>query len=75
MGDRKEAVFLTAKEWPDVMTLEQVAEYLQVGIHTVYRLRDSGKLKAAKVGRIWRVRKADVDAYLEASIKSSKEGE
>lgn len=65
---------MTAKEWPEVMTLDQVAEYLQVGIHTVYRLRDSGRLKAAKVGRIWRVRKADVEAYIEASIKT-KEGE
>jgi len=57
---------LTAKEWPEVMTPDQVAEYLQVAKITVYRMIDRGDLRATKIGRVYRMRKADVDAYMDA---------
>ncbi len=64
---------LTAKEWPEVLTINQAAEYLQVAVRTIYRLIDGGDLKAAKVGRVWRVRKVDLDTYLDAQISGKKE--
>ena len=48
----------------DVMTPEQVAEYLQVNTETVYRLIRGRQLAAAKVGRVYRILRTDVDAFL-----------
>jgi excisionase family DNA binding protein len=45
------------------LTTEEVMEYLQVNLRTVYRLIRAG-LPAVRVGRLWRVRKKDVDAWL-----------
>ncbi len=47
------------------LTTEEVLEYLQVNLRTVYRLIKAGKLPAVRVGRQWRFRKADLDAWLD----------
>jgi len=49
------------------MTLEEVADYLRLSKDTVYRLANTGKLPASKVGNQWRFRRDDVDAWLEAN--------
>ncbi|GAB4232750.1 MAG: hypothetical protein OHK0028_08310 [Deltaproteobacteria bacterium] len=49
------------------MILEEVADYLRLSKDTVYRLANSGKLPASKVGNQWRFRRGDVDAWLEAN--------
>ena len=48
------------------LTTEEVLEYLQVNLRTVYRLIKSGKLPAVRVGRQWRFRRRDIDARLES---------
>jgi excisionase family DNA binding protein len=48
------------------LTTAEVLEYLQVNLRTVYRLLKAGKLPAVRVGRQWRFRKADVDAWLDS---------
>ena len=48
------------------LTTEEVLEYLQVNLRTVYRLIKSGKLPAVRVGRQWRFRRQDIDAWLES---------
>ena len=48
------------------LTTEEVLEYLQVNLRTVYRLIKAGKIPAVRVGRQWRFRKADIDAWLES---------
>src|SRR5689334_5964406 len=48
----------------EVMTPEQVAEYLQLSLDHVYRLIQQGKLAAIKVGRISHIAKSDVEAFL-----------
>ncbi|HEX5108190.1 MAG TPA: response regulator [Vicinamibacterales bacterium] len=47
------------------MTTEEVLEYLQVNLRTVYRLIKAGKIPAVRVGRQWRFRKRDIDAWLD----------
>jgi excisionase family DNA binding protein len=49
------------------MTTEEVLEYLQVNLRTVYRLLKAGAIPAVRVGRQWRFRKKDIEAWLEAS--------
>ncbi len=47
------------------LTLEESAERLGVDYKTVYRLVRAGELPAGRVGRIYRVRTEDIDAYFE----------
>lgn len=51
-----------ADEW---MGTPEAAEYLGVVLRTIYRLIDRGQIPAYKVGRVIRVKKADLDAFLE----------
>jgi len=55
-----------------LMTLEEVAEYLRLSIHTVYKMAQKGKIPALKAGKKWRFRKEDIDQWLEVSNKTKK---
>src|SRR5262245_28764294 len=48
------------------LTTEEVLSYLQVNLRTVYRLIKAGKIPAVRVGRQWRFRKGDIDAWLDS---------
>ena len=48
------------------MTLEDVAELLGVNYQLIYRLVRSGELPAIRLGRVYRVTKEDLNAYLSA---------
>ena len=52
------------------LTTEEVLDYLQVNLRTVYRLIKAGRIPAVRVGRQWRFRKRDIDAWLESSRPS-----
>jgi excisionase family DNA binding protein len=47
------------------LTTEEVLEYLHINLRTVYRLIKAGKIPAVRVGRQWRFRKRDIDAWLD----------
>ena len=47
------------------LTVQEVAELMRVSTMTVYRLIKAGDLRAARVGRSYRVRSTEVDAYLD----------
>ena len=46
------------------VTPAEVAERLRVSTMTVYRLIEKGDLVAARIGRSYRMRESDVEAYL-----------
>ena len=52
------------------LTTDEVLAYLQVNLRTVYRLIDAGKLPAVRVGRQWRFRRRDIDAWLDEQQQS-----
>ena len=54
------------------LTTEEVLEYLQVNLRTVYRLIKAGKIPAVRVGRQWRFRKRDIDAWLDSQRPRSE---
>ncbi len=54
------------------LTTEEVLEYLQVNLRTVYRLIKAGKIPAVRVGRQWRFRKRDIDAWLDSQRPHSQ---
>lgn len=49
----------------EILTPEQVAQILQVHPFTVLKFIKQEKLKASKLGRVYRIRKSDVDAFLD----------
>ena len=53
------------------LTTEEVLEYLQVNLRTVYRLIKARKIPAVRVGRQWRFRKRDIDAWLDSQRTQS----
>ena len=56
------------------LTTEEVLEYLQVNLRTVYRLIKAGKIPAVRVGRQWRFRKRDIDAWLDSQRSRGSRG-
>jgi excisionase family DNA binding protein len=54
----------TSAARPRFLTPAEVAEQLRVSAMTVYRLIKSGELRAARIGKSYRVLESDVDAYL-----------
>jgi len=52
------------------LTVEEVADLLQVSVETVrgYINRKRNKLPASKVGREWRVRRKDLDRWVEENM-------
>jgi excisionase family DNA binding protein len=57
------------------LTTEEVLDYLQVNLRTVYRLIKAGKIPAVRVGRQWRFRKRDIDAWLDSSRQAPRGGD
>jgi excisionase family DNA binding protein len=56
------------------LTTEEVLEYLNVNLRTVYRLIKAGSIPAVRVGRQWRFRKRDIDKWLEGQRHSDIKG-
>ncbi len=54
----------------EIMTPEQVADYLQLNKETVYRYIREGKLAASRLGRNYRIPKENVDLFLLATSTS-----
>ena len=53
-------------------TVKEVAEYLQLDEHTVYRMARKGEIPAYKVAGQWRFKKELLDKWLESNIVKSK---
>jgi excisionase family DNA binding protein len=49
---------------PEILTINQVAEYLQVSRNAIYRLLAQKKLPGFKVGNQWRFHRKMIDAWL-----------
>jgi excisionase family DNA binding protein len=54
---------VTEKTGSEIMTTQEVAEYLRLAEATVYRLAQSGEIPAVKVGRAWRFKKTLIDEW------------
>ena len=53
------------------LTPAEVADLLRVSSMTVYRLIKSGELRAARIGKSYRISEDDVDAYLQARFSDA----
>ena len=51
---------------PEVMTIDDLAAYLQVSKSSLYKLAQGGKIPGQKVGKHWRFRRDTIDRWLDA---------
>lgn len=56
-----------------LLTVAEVADVLRVSNMTVYRLIKGGELPAIRVGKNYRIRQHDLDAYLNAGSVQAEE--
>lgn len=52
------------KDYPDIVSVSQLMEMLQIGQVLAYNLVRNGKIKARKVGREYKIPKVNVIAYV-----------
>ena len=59
---------ITLRAYPmtdQILTLQEVAEYLKLTEKTAYRLVAEGKLPGFKVGGAWRFKREDLEDWIE----------
>ena len=57
----------------DVMTIDELAEYLQVSKSSLYKLAQDGRVPGQKVGKHWRFHRAVIDRWLGDKADASSE--
>lgn len=51
-------------DFPDVLTVQQLADILHISRHSAYHLLQNGQIRHRKVGRIYRIPKQAVADFL-----------
>ncbi len=59
----------------EMMTVDEVAQYLRVSRSTVYRLLRDGEVPASKVGGYWRFRRHVIDRWLSRNEAATFSGQ
>lgn len=52
------------EEYPDILTVGEACEALRIGYNAMYVLLSTGKLKAYRNGRVWRIPKIAVQDFI-----------
>lgn len=50
----------------ELITIKDVAEFLQIAEKTIYRMAADGKIPAFKVGGSWRFKRREIENWLES---------
>lgn len=61
---QSDAYKLMLREYPDIMSVEQVSEVLGISTKTCYKLLRAGTICCLKVGRSYRIPKAHLFTYM-----------
>ena len=54
-----------------LMSPEELAEFLGLGRTSTYRLLASGEIPCVRIGRLRKVRRSDVDAFIDARLEKT----
>ena len=57
----------------NLLTVKEVAEILRVSQPTVLRMIDDGELRAIRVRNQWRIRRSDLDDFLQRGGSSGRD--
>ncbi len=58
---------------PEVMTIDDLASYLQLSKSSLYKLAQEGRIPGQKVGRHWRFHKDTIDEWLKRSPREGRQ--
>ena len=64
MNNLKESYEVMFTNYPDVVNIHQLKEMLGIGITLAYKLVKKGIIKSMKIGREYKIPKANVISYL-----------
>lgn len=53
------------KSMEKLMRLEEVAKYLRLSVHTLYKMAEQRRIPALKAGKQWRFKKDEIDKWME----------
>ena len=57
------------KNYKDILSVEELCEILSIGKNTAYRLLKSGEIKSVRIGKIYKIPKKYVKAYILSNFK------
>ena len=58
----------------DIMTVEEVAEYLRVSERTVYEWAQRGEIPAGKLGTTWRFKRREIERWVDRRLAGGRRG-
>ena len=50
--------------YPDILSVKQLCEILDIGKNTAYRLLQSGEIKSIKIGKVYKIPKKEILKYI-----------
>jgi excisionase family DNA binding protein len=56
----------------EIMTIDELAEYLKISKSTLYKLAVENKLPGTKIGKRWRFHKEAIDEWVKQGPSQSK---
>ncbi|MFP4564832.1 MAG: helix-turn-helix domain-containing protein, partial [Spirochaetia bacterium] len=56
----------------EILTLEEVAQYLRVSERTVYDWAQRGEIPAGKLGTSWRFKRSEIEAWVDRKLSGRK---
>ena len=59
----------------EIMTIEEVADYLRVSGRTVYEWAQKGEIPAGKIGTVWRFKKTEIEEWVNNRLSVNKLGQ
>ena len=62
---------MASNELPDVLTANEVAQYLRLSAATVYRWVQAGEIPAVRIGRVWRFQRELLDEWLNERMRGN----
>ena len=55
----------------DILTIDEVANYLRVSERTVYDWAQKGEIPSGKIGTVWRFKKSEIEKWVNDSLSSN----
>ena len=56
----------------DLITIEELCSLLSIGRNTAYRLLNENKIKAFRIGKVWKIPKMAIEDFILTQSKMKK---